>query len=95
MALTRAEVEHVARLAHVGVTEAEIERLRSQLSQILDSFAVLNGVDTENVPPTAHTLPLENVERPDQSRPSPPRDEMLQNAPLRDRDYFRVRKVLD
>jgi aspartyl-tRNA(Asn)/glutamyl-tRNA(Gln) amidotransferase subunit C len=95
MPLARSEVEHVARLAHLGLSEAEIEQLRAQLSQIVDYFAVLKNVDTANVPPTSHTLPLENVMRADESRPSMSREDTLLNAPMREGEYFRVRKVLE
>lgn len=85
----------MARLAHVGLSDEDIEKFRSQLSQILDYFEVLSKVDTENVPPTSHTLPLENVARDDLPRPSATREEILANAPLPFGDYFRVRKVLE
>ena len=95
MALTRAEVEHVARLAHLGLTDEDAEKFRSQLSQILEYFEVLRRVDTVDVPPTSHTLPLENVLRLDAPRPSWPRDEILANAPREEAGYIRVRKVLE
>jgi len=95
MSLTRPEVEHVARLAHLAMDESEIEKLCAQLSQILDYFELLSRVDTEGVPPTAHTLPLENVARDDEARPSSSREDMMANAPLRAGDFFRVRKVLE
>jgi aspartyl-tRNA(Asn)/glutamyl-tRNA(Gln) amidotransferase subunit C len=95
MSLTREEVQHIALLARVGMTEADIERFQKQLSVILDHFEALRAVDTEGVPPTAHTLPLANVERPDEPRPSLPRDEMLMNAPRTHDGYIRVRRVLE
>ena len=95
MSLTREEVEHVARLAHVGMSEQEIERFRTQLSEILDYFEILKKVDTDGVPPTSQALPLANVTRPDEPRPSLTQDEALANAPLRSDGYFRVRKVLE
>jgi aspartyl-tRNA(Asn)/glutamyl-tRNA(Gln) amidotransferase subunit C len=95
MPLTRAEVEHVAQLAHVGLTDEDVERFRTQLSQILDYFEVLKGVDTEGVPPTSQALPLENVMRPDEPREPLDQQTALANAPLRTDGYFRVRKVLE
>lgn len=95
MALTKDEVAHIARLARLGLTDGEIERFRAQLSQILDYFQELQRIDTEDVPPTAHSLPLHNVTAPDEVRPSLPVEEVLANAPLREDDYFRVRKVLE
>jgi aspartyl-tRNA(Asn)/glutamyl-tRNA(Gln) amidotransferase subunit C len=95
MPLTRAEVEHVARLAHVGLTEEDLERFRTQLSQILDYFEILKRVDTEGVPPTSQALPLENVVRPDESRKPLDQQVALANAPARTNGYFRVRKILE
>ncbi|HTE84277.1 MAG TPA: Asp-tRNA(Asn)/Glu-tRNA(Gln) amidotransferase subunit GatC [Dehalococcoidia bacterium] len=95
MPLTREEVEHVARLAHVGVTDEDVVRFRSQLSQILDYFEVLRAVDTEGVPPTSQSLPLENVTRPDETLQPLDQEAVLANAPLRSGGYFRVRKILE
>ena len=95
MSLTREEVEHVARLAHIHLSEQDIERFREQISQILDYFEVLKRVDTTGVPPTSQALPLENITRPDEPRRPLERDEVLANAPLRSDGYFRVRKVLE
>lgn len=95
MALTADEVRHIARLARVALSDEEVERMREQLSGILDHFAVLNDVDTEGVPPTAQSLDLANVEREDAPRPSASPDEVLANVPRREGDYLRVRAVLD
>ena len=95
MSLTREEVLHIARLARLGLTEDEVIRLQGQLSQILDVFESLRGIDTEDVPPTAYTLALENVARDDAVRPSLPVDAVLANAPQREGNFFRVRRVLE
>lgn len=95
MSLTRDEVLHIARLARLGLTEDEVTRLQGQLSQILDQFAVLRRIDTDDVPPTAYTLALENVVRDDEPRPSLPVDVVLANVPLREGNFIRVRRVLD
>ncbi|MHB8576744.1 MAG: Asp-tRNA(Asn)/Glu-tRNA(Gln) amidotransferase subunit GatC [Dehalococcoidia bacterium] len=95
MSLSEAEVEHIAKLARVGVTQADVEKFQRQLSVILDAFQALQAVNTDDVPPTAQTLPLANVERADQPRPSYPVEQVLANAPLRDDSYFRVRKILE
>jgi aspartyl-tRNA(Asn)/glutamyl-tRNA(Gln) amidotransferase subunit C len=95
MALTADEVRHIARLARVALSEDEVERMREQLSGILDQFAVLNDIDTEGVPPTAQSLDLANVERADEPRPSASTEDVLANAPRREDDYIRVRAVLD
>jgi len=95
MALTAAEVRHIARLARVALSDEEVERLREQLSGILDHFTILNEIDTESVPPTAQTFEMSNVERDDVPRPSCSRDDVLANAPRVEDGYFRVRAVLE
>lgn len=95
MSLTRDEVLHVARLARLGLNDEEVERMRSQLSLILEQFETLRRLDTENVPPTFQVFATTNVFREDEPRPSFPVEEVLQNAPLREGDYFRVRAVLE
>jgi aspartyl-tRNA(Asn)/glutamyl-tRNA(Gln) amidotransferase subunit C len=95
MPLTAEEVRHIARLARLGVTDDEVERLREQLSTILGHFEVLNAIDTDGVPPTAQSFDLTNVERDDVARPSATRDEALANAPRTEGPYIRVRRVLE
>jgi aspartyl-tRNA(Asn)/glutamyl-tRNA(Gln) amidotransferase subunit C len=95
VALTSDEVRHIATLARVELTDADVERYREQLSSILAHFETLNAIDTSDVLPTAQTLELINVEREDISRPSAPTSEVLQNAPRREGDYLRVRAVLE
>ena len=95
MALSREEVEHLAKLARLGLSDSDVVKFQEQLSVILDHFDVLRQIDTEGVPPTAHTLPLENVVDEDQSRPSLPTDAVLANAPNREEDFLRVRAVLE
>ena len=95
MSLTSEEIQHIALLARVGLTPEELERYRSQLENILDNFQALQEVDTEGVPPTGHSVPLESVMREDEPEPSLPREDTLANAPRREDDYFRVRAVLE
>jgi len=95
MKLSREEVKHMALLVHLGLSEDDVERLREQLSDILENFEILQQVDTTHVAPTAHSLALENVLRDDESTPSLTADEVLANAPNREEDYFRVRAVLE
>ncbi len=95
MPLTPEEVRHNARLARVGLSDDEVSRFQSQLSQILDYFERLQEVDTENVPPTAHTLAMHNVMRDDEPHPSIDKEEVLANAPQREDDHFRVRAILE
>jgi aspartyl-tRNA(Asn)/glutamyl-tRNA(Gln) amidotransferase subunit C len=95
MKLSREEVLHIARLARLGLTETEVDRLSEQLSNILENFEVLQQVDTTGVPPTAQPNTLQNVLKEDKSKPSLPQSEVLANAPQRDGDFFRVRAVLE
>jgi len=95
MKLSREEVLHIARLARLGLTEAEVDKLREQLSNILENFEVLQRVDTSDVPPTAQSINLQNVMRNDEVDASRPPDEILSNAPRREGDCFRVRAVLE
>ena len=95
MALTREEVLHVARLARVGLTEEDVTKFQNQLSQILDHFESLRLIPTDDVPPTTHTLPLENVMAADEPEPSLTQEQVLANAPLEQEGHLRVRAVLE
>ncbi len=95
MKLSREEVLHIARLARIGLTEAEITRFSEQLSHLLENFEVLQEVDTENIPPTAQSVALKSIMRDDEVAPSFPPDDILANAPKREGDCFRVRAVLE
>ena len=95
MKLTREEVLHIARLARLGVTDEDVVRFREQLSNILENFDVLKQVDTKEVPPTAQSIPLENVTREDKVVASCAPVEVLANAPHREGDQIRVRAVLE
>ena len=93
--LTRADVEHVAQLARLALTDDEIERFTGQLEVILEHAAEIAALDTHDVPPTAHPLPMVNVLRADTVRPSLPRDEVLEMAPAAEDGRFRVPRILD
>ena len=95
MKLSREEVLHIARLARLGLAEAEIDKLREQLSDILENFEILQQVDTSDIPPTAQSIALESVMRDDDVAPSLSPGEVLSNAPRREGDCFRVRAVLE
>ena len=95
MAITREEVEHVAHLARLGLTEEEVERMAQQLSHILDNFESLKQVDTSAISPTAQVITLQNVMRTDEVRPSFPREEILANAPRAEDGCFRVKAILE
>jgi aspartyl-tRNA(Asn)/glutamyl-tRNA(Gln) amidotransferase subunit C len=94
MKLTTEEVRHVAALARLGMTDAELELMRDQLSHILESFDALGQVDTDGVEPTRHSVDVDSVMRDDEVRDSLPREDVLANAPSREGDFVRVRAVL-
>ena len=93
MALTREEVEHIAHLARLELTDEEIARYREQLSDVLDYVARLQGLETGDIPPTASVLPPRTVLREDEPRPPLPRDEVLANAAETTAGQFRVPPV--
>ncbi len=95
MKLSREEVLHIAKLARVGVTDEDVERLREQLSDILENFEILQQVDTTDIPPTAQPNPLQNVTKDDQVAKSLPPEQVLANAPKKEGEYFRVKAVLE
>ena len=95
MKLSRDEVLHIAALAKVGVTEADVETFREQLSNILENFEALQKVNTSDVPPTAQSIDLQNVIMCDEVRPPMPSEDVLANAPQREGDFFKVKIVLE
>ena len=95
MKLSREEVLHIALLARLGLTEAEVDRLTEQLSNILENFEVLQQIDTTCVPPTSQSIDLQNVIRNDEMAPSLPPEQVLANAPRKEGEFFRVRPVLE
>ena len=95
MKLSREEVIHIAALARMGLSEAEIEKAREQLANILENFEVLKEVDTTNVPPTAQSINLSNVMREDTPRESLAVEQVLANAPDREDDLFKLLPVLE
>ena len=95
MKISREEVLHIALLARLGLTEAEADKFREQLSDILENFEVLQQVDTDGVPATAQSTALQNAVRPDEVAPSLSPEQVLANAPEKEGDFFRIRAVLD
>ena len=93
--IERKDVEHVARLARLALTDAEIERMREQLNGILAYIEKLNELDTTAVEPTSHAVPLVNVMREDEEGPCLPCDEALANAPDRVGEFFRVPRIIE
>lgn len=94
MSLTTADVEHVARLARLGLSDDETERMREQLSSILEHIAVLQEIDTDRIPPTAQVNALENVLRDDAISPSLPQETVLAIAPQSRDGFLEVRAVM-
>lgn len=92
--LTRADVAHVAHLARLGLTDEELARLEGQLNGILDQYAILQELDTASIPPTAQTIELENILRPDVALPSMPQADVLANAPESDGPFIVVPAIL-
>jgi aspartyl-tRNA(Asn)/glutamyl-tRNA(Gln) amidotransferase subunit C len=97
LSISRKDVEHVARLARLALTEEEKERYTAQLGSILGYIEKLQELNTENVPPTSHVLPLANVWREDRvergTLGSP--EEIVGNAPEREGPFFKVKKVIE
>jgi aspartyl-tRNA(Asn)/glutamyl-tRNA(Gln) amidotransferase subunit C len=92
--LSRRDVEHVAHLARLGLSEAEVTLLEGQLNHILDQYAVLAELDTEGIAPTAQVIELESILREDVVRPGLTAEQALANAPARLGDHFVVPAVL-
>ena len=93
--LSRSDVEHVAHLARLGLTDEELTRLEGQLNHILDQYAILAELPTDDIPPTAQTIELENILRDDVVRPSLPAEAVLSNAPARQGEFIVVPSILD
>ena len=88
--IDREEVLHVARLARLRLDEKEVERMAGELSGILEHVERISALDLDDVEPTSHVIELQNVLRPDEPRPSWPRDDMLERAPDPASGSFRV-----
>jgi len=95
MSITAKDVEHVARLARLQVNESDMEQFTGQLNAILKYANKLNELDTSNVEPTSHPMPLCNVMREDVVRPSWPIESVLKNAPDEEEGQFKVPAVLE
>ncbi len=94
MPLSKAQVEHIARLARLNLTPEEIERYTTELTVILDHIDQLKSVNTEGVEPQNQFITAQNVFREDVAEPSLPRDKALANAPQQDGEFFLVPKVI-
>ena len=88
--LSRDQVLHVAKLARLELTEEELERFAGELSKVLDHIEKISELDLDGVPPTSHVVDVPNALRPDEPKPSLPRDVAFANAPAIDEDGFSV-----
>jgi len=95
MAIDRETVKHVAVLARLAMTEAELDRFTEQLRAILDYVGKLNELDTSRVEPLSHALALKNVLRPDEPGNPLPRKQALANAPDQEGGFFRVPRIIE
>lgn len=95
MKITRREVEHIARLSRLNLSEEEVETFGVQLSSIIAYVEQLDKLDTSNTEPTSHVIPLRNVMRDDRLAPSLPRTEALKNAPDATSQYYRVPRIIE
>jgi aspartyl-tRNA(Asn)/glutamyl-tRNA(Gln) amidotransferase subunit C len=94
-AISRDDVAHLAMLARIDLSDAELDKMSGELAIILQSVARVSEVATDDVPPTSHPLPLTNVTRPDVVRPSLPAAEVLAAAPASEQQRFSVPRILD
>lgn len=95
MTINLKDVEHVANLARLELTETEKEQFAGQLNAILKYAEKLNELNTDGIEPTSHVLPLANVMREDQVRPSWPLEKVIRNAPDEENGQFKVPAVLE
>ena len=95
MKLSYEQVRHIAWLARLGLSDEEVERYSLQLSNILENIEILQQVDTANVLPATHTIPLQNVLRKDDVAESYPQSEVLSNAPNQAEKCFQVQAILE
>ena len=89
------KVEDVAKLARIGLESSEEQKLSKDLENIIGYMEKLNELDTAKVEPTSHALMLENVFRKDEARPQNVKEEVLKHAPHREKDFFKVPKVIE
>ena len=95
MGIDRAAVDHIARLARLDLSEAERSRMQVELAQILGHAERIQSLDLDSVEPTSHSIPLSNVMRADEVRPSLSQEEALLNAPDAEDDRFKVPRIIE
>ena len=91
--ITKKEIEHIAELAQLELTDEELDKFSEQLSQIIGSFEKLDELDTEDVEPTANSITMKNILRKDEVKPSMDQEEVLKNAPDKKAGHFRVPEI--
>ena len=92
--LSKKEVEHIAWLAHIELSDKEKTLFTEQFNEILDYFKKIDEVDTEGVEPTYHVLDLKNVSRTDETTPSLPIEEALRNAPKKEKKFIKAPRII-
>ncbi len=95
MPIDRPAVDHVARLARLDLSEEERERMQAELTAILEHAEKVQALELDGIPPTSHSVPLRNVTRPDEVKPSLPSDVALANAPRAEGGRFRVPRIME
>jgi aspartyl-tRNA(Asn)/glutamyl-tRNA(Gln) amidotransferase subunit C len=93
--ISKKDIEYVAKLSRLKLKENEIQKFTTQLNTILEYIEKLNELDTANIEPTSHVVPLVNVRRKDLQKPSPSVEEVLKNAPDKERGYFKVPPIIE
>mgnify|MGYP001565005242 CR=1 FL=1 len=93
--ITKREVGHVAKLARLELSEEEQEVFTKQLNSILTYVEKLNELDTKDIEPTSHVLPIQNIFKEDKIKESLPREKALSNAPDRTEEFYRVPKIIE
>lgn len=95
MKVTKATIEHIANLARLNLTQDEMDRLTSEMGNILSYVDKLNELDTTGVKPMEHVIPIRNVFREDRVEPSYDREKILANAPSQEKGCFKVPKIVE
>lgn len=94
MKLDKEQIKHIASLARLGLSNDDIEMFSTQLSEVLDNFDILKQIDTTNVQPAAQIISIQNVFRDDKVKKSVPQNEILDNAPMKEDNCFKVQSIL-
>ncbi|MHA1376998.1 MAG: Asp-tRNA(Asn)/Glu-tRNA(Gln) amidotransferase subunit GatC [Candidatus Helarchaeota archaeon] len=93
--ISKQEVEHIAELCRIKLSEEEIKLFTKQFNDILNFFKQLDEVDTDNIPPTFHVLNISNVFREDRVNPSLPKEKIFRNVPKREKDFIKAPRMTE